>query len=267
MYNVQIKGKIIEQVKDVAKEAGAFIRLQRQDFSPDKVETKGTHDYVSYVDKEAERLIVERLRKVLPEAGFLTEECTTVDDVQHEYVWVIDPLDGTTNFVHGLPPYCVAIALRKGREILLGVVYEVVNDELFWAYQGGGAYLGEQPIRVSNEQHLNDALLCFGFPYNVEAWSPVMQRIVRDFYGHCASIRNLGSAETELCYVACGRFDGYVESYLKPWDVAAGSIILQEAGGMVTDYQGGNQWMDGQQVLATNSVLHEELRQKLTLTF
>ena len=258
-------GTIIEQVKAVSREAGDFIRAQRQVFSPDRVERKGTHDYVSYVDKETERLIVSRLREILPEAGFQTEEAVTVDDLQHEYVWVVDPLDGTTNFVHGLSPYCVAIALRKNREVLLGVVYEVVHDELFWAYRGSKAHLGEKELHVSEVRKVNDALLCLGFPYNVEAWSPVMQRMVRDFYGRCASIRNLGSAETELCYVACGRFDGYVESYLKPWDVAAGSIILQEAGGRISDNEGGECWADGRQVVATNGAIHEELIERLTM--
>ncbi|MBQ9641540.1 MAG: inositol monophosphatase [Bacteroidaceae bacterium] len=251
--------QILQQVKEVAQLAGGYIREQRQSFDSKRIETKGTHDYVSYVDRQTEELIVARLKDILPQAGFLTEEKTTANNSTHEYTWVIDPLDGTTNFLHGLAPYCVAIALRQGSQLLLGVVYEVVADELFWACQGSAAYLNGKEIRVSAVTRVTDALVCFGYPYNVNEWSPVMQRLVREYYGSCASIRNLGSAEAELCYIACGRFDAYVESYLKPWDVSAGAIILQQAGGHISDYGGGDGWTEGREVLATNGRVHAEM--------
>ncbi|MBR2154029.1 MAG: inositol monophosphatase [Bacteroidaceae bacterium] len=254
---------IATKVSLTARKAGNQIRAMLKDFDSSRIEKKGAHDYVSYVDKATEQLIVSNLKDILPEAGFLTEEKTTANDQTHPYTWVVDPLDGTTNFLHGVAPYCVAIGLRQGRETLLGVVYEVAQDEMFWAYKGSKAFLNGTPIQVSKTACVNDSLLCFGYPYNVTEWSPVMQRLVRYYYGNCASIRNLGSAETELCYVACGRFDAYVESYLKPWDVCAGAFILQQAGGHISDYAGGDSWTEGQQVLATNGRVHAEMIETL----
>ena len=257
MDSNQLK-QLTEQVKTVAREAGKYIRQQALTFTADRIEAKGAHDYVSYVDKAAERLIVDHLEPLLPGAGFLTEEKTTANDTTHPYTWVIDPLDGTTNFVHGLAPYCVAIALRSQHDTLIGVVYEVTADELFWTHLGGKAYRDDVEISVSSTGRLTDALCCFGFPYNADEWSPVMQRLVARYYGRCASIRNLGSAAAELCYVACGRLDVYIESYLKPWDVLAGALILRQAGGIVTDHQGTSRWTDGSELLATNGLLHQE---------
>lgn len=255
--------EITEQVKQVARQAGCFIREQRLSFHTDRVETKGAHDYVSYVDKETERMVVESLRDIVPEAGFLTEEKTTATDLQHDYTWVVDPLDGTTNFIHNVPLYCVCIALRCREEILLGAVYEVTRGELFWAYKGGGAWLDDKPIRVSDTP-FNQALVVIGFPYNTQAWTKFSQQLVDRLYGTVANVRSLGSAEGELCYVAAGRLDIYIESFLSPWDVAAGAIILKEAGGTITDYQNEDRlWPSGRQVLATNGRLHRQMLETL----
>ena len=201
---------ITEQVKLVALQAGSFVRRQRLSFHPERVETKGTHDYVSYVDKETERMVVESLRAILPEAGFLTEEKTTATDLQHDYTWVVDPLDGTTNFIHDVPLYCVCIALRSREEILLGAVYEVTRAELFWAYKGGGAWLGDKPIHVSGTPFCQ-ALAVIGFPYNTQAWTKFSQRLVDRLYGTVANVRSLGSAEGELCMLRSP-----TEGYAKP---------------------------------------------------
>lgn len=257
---------ILEEVKQVAVEVGAFIAQQRENFDHSRVESKHSHDYVSYVDKESERMIVARLKAILPEAGFITEEKTTEQQGgKTSLVWVVDPLDGTTNFIHDLAPYCVSIALRDEKELLLGVVYEVTRKELYYATKGGGAYLNGKPIHVSSLSDMDDALVMIGYPYNAEEYRSFCLNLTGQLYGHCASIRSNGSAEVELCYVASGKIDVYVESYIQPWDVAAGACILMEAGGKVTDYDGGDEkWMSGRQVVATNGKLHfrilEEMR-------
>lgn len=266
---------ILEEVKRLAVEAGTFIAEQRQHFDASKVESKHSHDYVSYVDKQCEQMIVARLKEILPEAGFITEEKTTAqaDLVQRSQeralekkpeetglFWVVDPLDGTTNFIHDLAPYCVCIALRNKTDILLGVVYEVTRKELYSAGKGLGAYLNGQPIHVSELKDLDQALVMIGYPYNAEGFRQFCLNLTGQLYGHCASIRSNGSAEGELCYLAAGKIDVYVESFIQPWDVMAGACILLEAGGKISDYDGANeQWESGRQVVATNGLLHEAM--------
>lgn len=253
--------RILAEVKALAVEAGQFIAGQRESFDASKVELKQSHDYVSYVDKRCEEMVVSRLREILPEAGFITEEKTVEQvDEQTAYFWVVDPLDGTTNFIHDLAPYCVAIALRSKTEILLGVVYEVTRRELYSAAKGMGAFLNERPIHVSGQTDLDQALVMIGYPYNADGWRTFCLNLTGRLYGHCASIRSNGSAEAELCYVASGKIDVYVESFIQPWDVAAGACILLEAGGCVSDHAGtDHEWESGRQVVATNGLLHREV--------
>lgn len=252
---------IISEVKTLARETGRFIAEQRKNFDSSRVESKQSHDYVSYVDKECERMIVSRLKEILPQAGFITEEKTIAqDDGSKELYWIVDPLDGTTNFIHDLAPYSVSIALRDSKDLLLGVVYEVTRDELYSAAKGQGAYLNDRAIKVSPLSDLDQALIMVGYPYNAEAWRDFCLKMTGQLYGHCASIRSFGSAETELCYLAAGKIDVYFESYIQPWDVAAGACILLEAGGKITDYKGGNEkWESGHEVLATNGLLHDKM--------
>ena len=262
---------ITRLVCQVAREAGSYIRKERASFSLEKVERKHAHDYVSYVDKGSEQMIVSRLREILPEAGFITEEGTTkedagcqkkeVSDVSPQTpapIWVVDPLDGTTNFIHGYAPYAVSIALIRGQEILVGVVYEVCSDECFYAWQGGGAWLNNQPIHVGNSS-INDALLCLQLPYNSDAYKPVINRLIQHFYGRVGSIRMIGSAAMALCYVAAGRLDAYAERYIGQWDYMAGAIIVKEAGGMVCNYEGLSDFTQGDSIIATNGVIHSNL--------
>ena len=245
------------------------------------MERKHAHDYVSYVDKGSEQLIVKSLREILPEAGFITEEGTTkMDDVSKmeetssvshqpsDFTWVVDPLDGTTNFIHGFAPYAVSIALCQGREIVIGVVYEIVSDECFYAWKGGGAYceIRNEKGEMRNVKSLkvgtsgiNDALLCLQLPYNSDAYKPVIKRLIDHFYGNVGSIRMMGSAAIALCYVAAGRLDAYAERYIGQWDYMAGSLIVMEAGGCVTDYEGEDYFMEGDSVVATNGVIHQNL--------
>lgn len=253
---------LLNAVCDLAIKVGHYQAEQRKTFNRDAVETKHRHDYVSYVDKESERMIVQALKELLPEAGFITEEKTTAQTVSADYEWIIDPLDGTTNYIHNLGSYCVCIALRHHGTLILGVVYEVTRDELFYATLGGGAYLrsadgSTTQLHVSAVGIIDDALFCLGYPYNTEAYRQFGLALIARLYGQCVTIRSLGSAETELCYVAAGRLDAFLESYLQAWDVCAGAIIIKEAGGSVTDYKGSDElWPSGSEVLATNGALH-----------
>ena len=262
MQNLEQLTRLVCQV---AREAGAYIRKERQGFTLEKVEHKHAHDYVSYVDKGSEQLIVSRLREILPEAGFITEEgLATHSDEQ--MLWVVDPLDGTTNFIHGFAPYAVSIALIQNDTILVGVVYEICADECFYAWQGGGAHIEmrNEPIHVGKST-INDALLCLQLPYNSDAYKPIIQRLIQHFYGNVGSIRMLGSAAIALCYVAAGRLDAYAERYIGQWDFMAGALIVQEAGGLVTNYAGSSDFMDGDSILATNGVVHDDLLQITSL--
>ncbi len=283
MLNLQ---EITRLVCLTAREAGSYIRKERETFSLERVERKHAHDYVSYVDKGSERMIVKALRELLPEAGFITEEGTTIagdgpqsgaanngaPDGADRLTWVVDPLDGTTNFIHGFAPYAVSIALIRGREILIGVVYEIVSDECFYAWQGGGAHvemkddrlkMKDGVLRVGNSQ-IGDALLCLQLPYNSDAYKPVIERLIDHFYGNVGSIRMIGSAAIALCYVAAGRLDAYAERYIGQWDYMAGALIVKEAGGRVTNYTGDDYFMQGDSVVATNGIVHEALLAGIT---
>lgn len=262
--------ELLNKVCDLVIEVGRYQAEQRKSFSRDKVEMKNSHDYVSYVDKESERRIVTVLREILPEAGFVTEEKTTEQNgADSEYCWIIDPLDGTTNFIHNLGPWCVCIALRHRQQLVLGVVYEVTRSELFYATLGGGAWLRTMdghtaPLQVSPVSELDQALVVIGYPYNAEGFRSFCTTLIGQLYGHCASVRSFGSAEAEICYVAAGRQDVFVESFVKAWDVSAGAVILKEAKGRISDYQGENLlWPDGREVLATNASLHSSMLQQI----
>lgn len=249
---------ITSAVTQLAKNVGEFIRHERMTFSYDRVEHKGPSDLVSYVDKEAEKQLVAKLKELLPEAGFITEEGTT-DQGQKEYTWIIDPLDGTTNFVHGIPNYCVSIALMFEGKIVSGVVYEVANDECFYAWKDGGAFLDGVKIAVSNAAKIKDVVLATGFPYynfeKLEEYLKILNDLMKDTQG----LRRMGSAAADMAYVACGRYGGYFEFNLNSYDIAAGVILVQEAGGVVTDFKGGDDFIFGREIVAGGNVHPEFL--------
>lgn len=249
------------KVCDIAKEVGSFLREERKVFSLDKVEEKRNHDYVSYVDKTAEIKLVEKLQKVCPEAGFVTEE-GTVEQSGYGLNWVIDPLDGTTNYIQNISPYCVSIALRDGEELLIGVVYEVCRDECYYAWKDGGAFLNGEGINVS-DKNINQAIIGLDVPYNSADYKSVIINVLDKLYEKVAGFRFNGSAAMSLCYVAAGRYDGWAEAYIKPWDYCAGVLLVREAGGVVTDYNGNESILNKHHVIATNGVVHEELRKEL----
>ena len=252
--------KITTEVRSLACDAGDFLRHECMNFRREYVEKKGAHDYVSYVDKESERRIVARLREILPEAGFITEE-GSASHTSEEYCWVVDPLDGTTNFIHGNAPFCVSIALRNATELLIGVVYEVCRNECFWAWKGSPAFMNGQEIHVSSVALLDESFIQLGFPYQAERSRAFMVDIINRLYGHVGGIRVQGSAAAELCYVAAGRFEARLEAFLGPWDIAAGALIVQQAGGKVSTFTNGDDFYTGREVLASNGKIHEDLLQ------
>ncbi|MDD4198121.1 MAG: inositol monophosphatase family protein [Paludibacter sp.] len=247
---------------EIAKKAGAFIAEQRKGFSQSMVEHKGLHDLVSYVDREAEKMIIAELSKVLPEAGFIAEEGT--NNIRGEkFNWIIDPLDGTTNFIQGIPTYAVSIALMEDNELVVGVVFEIGQQECFYAWKDGGAYLNGEKISVSDKSDLHLSLLATGFPYTnfdrLDDYMTFLKWMLRNSRG----VRRIGSAATDLAYVACGRFDAFWEYGLKPWDMAAGALLIKEAGGFVSDFKGTGNYVFGNDIIATNGLLYDEIFRKI----
>ena len=247
---------------DIARSAGKFIAEERKNFDPLRIETKGLHDLVSYVDRTSEQRIIAGLQEVLPESGFIAEEGTSSKHGER-YNWVIDPLDGTTNFIQGVPVYAVSIGLMDGDELVVGVVYEVGRDECFYAWKEGGAFLNGKPIHVSERDDIHDALLATGFPYNDFSKLDEYLELLKWTMTNARGVRRLGSAATDLAYVACGRFDSFWEYDLKPWDVAAGALIVMEAGGVVKDFNGGKDFIFGGEIIASNALLADLMQEKV----
>ncbi|MDB4447617.1 inositol monophosphatase [Roseivirga sp.] len=250
--------KLLQDVIVLVKETGEFIRQESRKFDHSKIEYKGMNDLVSYVDKEAEKRLVKGLSEILPGSGFVAEEGTSThrSDI---YNWIIDPLDGTTNFTHGLPVYAVSVALVKRGVLTLGVVYEINRDECFHAIKDQGAFLNHSPIKVSETKTLEKALLATGFPYyNFDQMQQYLT-IINEFMQTTHGLRRMGSAAVDLVYTACGRFEGFFEYNLNAWDVAAGALIVQEAGGKVTDFKGGEDYLFGREIVAGNATQPEML--------
>jgi myo-inositol-1(or 4)-monophosphatase len=249
---------ICEEIVKVASETGAFILKESEGFDIRRTESKGLNDFVSYVDKGSEKMLVERLSRLLPEAGFKTEEGTSTKRGL-KYCWVIDPLDGTTNFLHGLHPYAISIGLMKYDEVVAGVVYEVSGNEIFTAWKDGGAWLNGRKIHVSKATRLTDSLVATGFPYSDFKLLDPYMKCLTHFCKHTHGIRRLGSAAIDLAYVACGRFEVFYEYGLHPWDVAAGILLVREAGGRVSNFSGIEKNLTGEEILAGNSSVFPEV--------
>jgi myo-inositol-1(or 4)-monophosphatase len=247
-------------VLQICEEVGAFIRKEAENFDLSRIEKKTSfNNLVSYVDKEAETRLVKALSKSFPKAGFITEEGTVEQSMSAEYNWIIDPLDGTTNFLHGLPIYAISIALTKDKKPILGAIYHIVRKEIFHAIENDDAYCNNQIIRVSDAPLLNESLLATGFPYHNSSRGEAYLEIIKEFLEKSHGIRRLGSAAIDLAYVAAGRLEGFFEYNLNPWDVAGGVLIVQQAGGMVTDFDGGQNTLFGNQLCASNGNIHSEM--------
>lgn len=250
----------------ITRLTGNFIRKESINFDAESIESKGLNDLVSYVDKTAERQLVRNLTKLLPGAGFTTEE-ETINTQGEVFNWIIDPLDGTTNFIHGLPTYSISIALYEYDKPVLGVVYEINRGEMFYSYSGGAAYLNNKEIRVSQRSALSDCLLATGFPYYEFDQQALYMDLLSEMMKRCHGLRRLGSAAVDLAYVACGRFDGYFEYNLNAWDVAAGAYLVQQAGGNVLNFAGGEEFINKREILATNGLVDMELLESLQRHF
>ncbi|HEX8163519.1 MAG TPA: inositol monophosphatase family protein [Pyrinomonadaceae bacterium] len=229
-----------------------------------RVSNKGDIDLVTEADLAAERLIVERIRSYHPRHAILAEESgeSARTDQPSEFKWIIDPLDGTTNYAHGYPCFCVSVALEQAGEIVVGVVYDPTREELFAAERGGGATLNGRRVRVSDVEEINGAMVCTGFPYDVRDRGD-FARHFRNFIMTAQAVRRDGSAALDLAYVACGRFDGFWEEGLRPWDVAAGRLLVEEAGGRVSRYDGSEFRIYEPPILASNGLLHDAMMRVL----
>ncbi|MDD5694664.1 MAG: inositol monophosphatase family protein [Bacteroidales bacterium] len=246
------------RVGDLARTTGGIIKRDIHRIKQEDLEKKGRHNYVTYVDKMSEAFLVKELSALLPEAGFIAEEGTKARR-DGRFRWVIDPLDGTTNYIHALPIYSISIALMDHEETILGVVYEVNLNECFYAWKGSPAYRNGNPIRCSGTEVLDDALLATGFPYTDPGYLEHNLQLLGYLLQNSRGLRRLGSAAVDLAYVACGRFDGFYEYGLNPWDVAAGALIVKQAGGVVSDFRGGADFIHGKEILASNRFLHDNL--------
>ncbi|MCD8739597.1 inositol monophosphatase [Mucilaginibacter roseus] len=257
---------VVLNTVELAKQVGDFIRQERKTFSTDKIEYKGLNDLVSYVDKTAEQQLVAGLEKILPVAGFITEEKTTTK-IGQVYNWIIDPLDGTTNFIHGLPTFSISIALKEYDELVAGVIYEVNLDECFYAWKGAPAYLNGEEIRVSNAPTLEHSLLATGFPYYDFGKQEQYMKLFAELMRSCHGLRRIGSAAVDLAYTACGRFEGFYEYNLNAWDIAAGIVIVRQAGGQVVNFKGGDEVIETRELLATNGNITGEMLQVIQKYF
>ena len=262
---------IITVIERAVRKAGPRLRRDFNEVQHLQVSRKGPADFVSVADKRAEDTLIEELQKARPDWGFLVEERGEIAGDPDKPRWIIDPLDGTSNFLHGIPHFCMSIAVEdphgaQGKpEITHGYIYQPITDESFWAEKGRGAWLQDQRLRVSSRRDLSDALIATGIPFlghgDFVEWSRIFGAVAPEVAG----IRRFGAAALDLAWVAAGRFDGYWESGLKPWDVAAGMLLVREAGGYVTDFRGQDMPRERNQFLAANDALHNKL-QKLVAT-
>jgi len=232
-----------------------------------QVSNKGDIDLVTEADLASEKLIIERIKTHYPRHAILAEESGATEGIntvtgQTDWRWIVDPLDGTTNYAHGYPCFCVSIALERAGSIELGVIYDPVRDEVFAAERGQGATLNDRSIRVSEVDDLNAAMLCTGFPYNVRE-RPDFARDFVNFTMNAQAVRRDGSAALDLAYLACGRFDGFWEDGLNAWDIAAGVILIEEAGGRISDFDGAPLDIFTPKVLASNGLIHEKMMRVL----
>jgi myo-inositol-1(or 4)-monophosphatase len=248
-----MSGTRVELLKTVSRAAGRC--LQNHFGGELNIRKKGELDLVTAADEAAEKLIVAQIASQFPADAVIAEEGSSRDG-NSGYAWIVDPLDGTTNFAHQFPHFSVSIALSRDERVVAGVVYDPMKDEFFFAQAGGGAFLNGQPMRVADRQHLSEAMAVTGFSYDRRQRMPELLGRVERILQHCQGFRRLGSAALDLAYVACGRFDLFLEDGLHAWDMAAGLLLVTEAGGLCTNLDGSQHRLFGDQVLATNPRLH-----------
>ena len=243
--------KICFDAMEVVKEAASYVRDCHEHREELTIEEKGKQNFVTQVDKKAEQILVSGLSKLLPESGFIAEEGTSVKHGE-TYNWVIDPVDGTTNFIHGVYPFAISVALIEKEELVAGIVYEFGLDEFFYSWKGGGAWLNGSPIKVSGVSTVGQALIATGFPYTNFTYLTEFMNSMDYFMKNSHGLRRLGSAATDIAYVACGRYDGFYEYGLNPWDIAAGILLVREAGGEVSDFNGNKEPLFSGDIICAN---------------
>jgi len=250
---------LIPEIEQLVIETGAFISEEREQFSAQKVESKtGRNNLVSYVDREAEDRLTLRCRELIPEAGFIREEGGD-ERPEAPYRWIIDPLDGTTNFIHDIPFYCISLALQFEEKTILGIVYDVPRAGLYRAQLGEGAYLNGHRIYTSKTSELSDSLLSTGFPYSKSDILSDYLAVISQVLDGARGLRRCGAAALDLAWVACGKVEGFFEIGLQAWDVAAGALLVSEAGGMVSDFSGTDRYIFGRQIVAGGAAVHADL--------
>jgi len=249
---------LCSEIEGICRMAAEFIIKESAVFDINDTESKGLNNFVTYVDKGSEKMLIEKLAPLVPDAGFIAEEGTS-SKKGIKYNWVIDPLDGTTNFLHGVRPFAISIGFMEGDEVIAGVVHEVGGNETFSAWKNGGAWLNGKGIHVSKTPKLSGSLVATGFPYNLfDRLTPYMDLLtylVKRTHG----VRRLGSASIDLAYVASGRFDLFFEYDLKLWDIAAGMLLVREAGGQFSDFSGNMHGLTGDETLASNALVYSEI--------
>lgn len=250
--------ELLKTAVTAARLGGEIILKNLGGLAPEEIQTKQAFDFVTRVDRWSEAVIMQTIREKFPTHLFLSEE-TLKQEAQGGYRWIIDPLDGTTNFIHGYPMFSVSIGLEYEGKIVLGVVFDPARGELFHAVKGSGAYLNNAPIRVSDVAVLGKGLVATGFPFRRKELTEHYIDLFRRIFHDVCDIRRAGSAAIDLAYVACGRLDGFFELSLSPWDIAAGSILISEAGGVITDFGGGDAYLETGNIAAGNKELHTAL--------
>ncbi|MFN0031750.1 MAG: inositol monophosphatase family protein [Flavobacteriales bacterium] len=245
------------EIVRISKEIGAWMKLQTS-VSEQNAELKTENNLVTYVDKESERRFVAALSTLLPEAGFVAEEGTG-EKKENGMNWVIDPLDGTTNFVHRVPVWCTSVGLCDGNEPIVGVIYDPNTNECYSAWKGGGAWLNDERIAVSKIETLSSSLIATGFPYDDFGRENQYLQLLKEMTHATRGMRRLGSAALDMAWTACGRFEAFYEYGLNPWDVAAGTVIVREAGGLCTEFAGGNNPVFGDDMICSNGQIHAAL--------
>ncbi len=261
-----LRSAIINVMAMAADKAGRRLVRDFGEVEQLQVSRKGPADFVSSADTRAEKILRESLGQAHPDFGMLMEESGETKGRDERHRWIVDPLDGTTNFLHGLPHFCISIALERDGQVVAGVVYDPVKDELFWAERGLGAYINDRRLRVSGRGRMREAVFATGIPFLGIQDGPghaLFLRQLGSVMAGCAGVRRFGSAALDLAYVAAGRYDGYWENGLNPWDVAAGVLLVREAGGQVTDVSGRRYELGAANVCAGNEQLHQPLRKLL----
>ncbi len=257
---------MIETAKKAALAAGEIIMQHFRKVPPEAIRSKQKNDFLSFVDEQSEQAIISTIRNAFPDHAFLAEESGASQN-SDAHLWIIDPLDGTTNYITGLPVFAVSIALQFKGELILGVIYDPLHEEMFWAEKGKGAFLNDQPIHVTQKARLDQSLIATGFPFKAKHFLDTYLAAFKDVFQSSVGMRRMGAAAIDLAYVAAGRFDGFWEIGLSPWDIAAGAILIREAGGRISDFWDNDDFLHKHYTLASNGRIHRELMAKITKHF